>query len=239
MRTIMLFILSQCFILSTFVQSQDNTLSKKELKEGWILLFNGKNLDGWTAVGKTTLPEQGWVVEDGAIIANKAGSARGGDLITKNEYGEFDLQFEYKLSKGANSGVKYFFHKYGTSWLGCEYQAIDEENHPEKDHLTGVHQTASLYDIYETQIKAPVKPYGEWNKGRILSKGSKVTHFLNGKKVLTYDRMGQEFKEAVKKSKFKDAVPTFGTIDKGYILLQDHQDEVYFKNIKIKDLSKK
>lgn len=239
MRKAVLFVLSLFFMLNVSAQEQDNTLSKKEQEQGWILLFNGENLNGWTAVGKSTLPQQGWLVENGAIIANKGGTARGGDIITKDEYGEFDLRFEYKLSKGANSGVKYFFHKYGENWLGNEYQAIDEEYHPERDQLTGVHRTASLYDLYETKKKIQIKPHGEWNEGRIVSKGSKVSHYLNGKKVLTYDRTRKDYYEAVKKSKFKEAVPTFGTIDKGYILLQDHQDEVCFKNIKIKDLSSK
>lgn len=239
MRKNILFTFWMFFMFNMSAQAQDNTLNIKEQKQGWILLFNGKNLDGWTAVGKTTPPQQGWVVENGAIITNKGGTARGGDIITKEEYGEFDLQFEYKLSKGANSGVKYFVQKYGKSWLGNEFQVIDEEHHPEREQITGVHKTASLYDLYETKGKIRVKPYGQWNKGRIVSKGSRVTHYLNGKKVLTYDRKDENYKKAVQRSKFKNVVPTFGTIEKGYILLQDHQDEVFFKNIKIKDLSAK
>ena len=190
-------------------------------------------------MGKTVPPQKGWIVEDGAIIANKGGSAQGGDLITKDEYGEFDLCFEYKLAKGANSGVKYFFYKYGNNWLGNEYQAIDEQYHSEKATMKGVHKTAALYDLFAVTGKRLIYPYGEWNKGRIVAKGSKVTHYLNGKKVLAYDRKTQKYKEAVQKSKFKNAKPVFGTVEKGYILLQDHQDEAYFRNIKIKDLSGK
>lgn len=227
------------FVMSLFAQERMNVLSEKEKKQGWVLLFNGENLNGWTAVGKTTPPDKGWVVENGTIITNKGGTARGGDLITKDEYGEFDFCFEYKLSKGANSGVKYFFYKYGDSWLGNEYQAIDEEFHPDRATMKGVHKTAALYDLFEVTGKRLIYPHNEWNKGRVVAKGNKVTHYLNGKKVLTYDRKSPKYNEAVKQSKFKDAKPVFGTVEKGYILLQDHQDEVYFRNIKIKDLSKK
>lgn len=237
MRKIDLFIFLLFLSFNVSAQEPDNTLSRKEQEQGWLLLFNGKNMDGWTAVGKTTLPIQGWVVENGILIANKGGDEKGGDIMTKDEYGEFDLCFDYKLSKGANSGVKYFVQKYDKSWLGNEFQVIDEEHHSERGQIRGVHKTASLYDLYEAKGKKQIEPYEQWNTGRIVSKGSKVSHYLNGKKVLTYNRKGKNYKETVQRSKFKDAVPIFGTIAKGFILLQDHQDEVCFKNIKIKDLS--
>lgn len=241
MKKIIVLAISLLFVMGVSAQNAINTLSDKEKKQGWVLLFNGSNLDGWTSVGKATQPEKGWTVENGVLIVNKGGAQRGGDIITKDEYAEFDLCFDFKLTKAANSGVKYFFHKYDEGgWLGCEYQVLDDENHPDaKAGMDGNRKTASLYDVFAVTGKKQMNPVGEWNQGRVVAKGSKVTHYLNGKKVLTYDRKSQTYKDAVLNiSKFKNAQPLFGTIEKGYILIQDHQDEVSYRNIKIKDLSK-
>jgi len=226
-------------ITGTKAQTPGYKLSAKEQKQGWILLFNGVNLDGWTAVGKQTPPEKGWTVENGILTVNKGGPQRGGDMITAEQFSEFDLCFEFKLTKAANSGVKYLFTRYDKGgWLGNEYQVLDDDFHPDaKAGRDGNRKTASLYDILPAG-KKEMKPTGEWNQGRIVVKSSKVTHYLNGKKTLSYDRKKQEYAEAVGLSKFNDVRPLFGTVDKGHILLQDHQDEVSFRNIKIKDLSK-
>jgi hypothetical protein len=229
-----------CCLAAVNAQSQSNVLSEKERKQGWILLFDGKSLAGWTSVGKTTPPEKGWTVENGTIIVNKGGPQRGGDLITKDQFSEFDLCFEFKLTKGANSGVKYFFARYEKGgWLGNEYQVLDDDRHPDANAgRDGNRKTASLYDLLPAGKKI-MRPVGEWNQARIVVKGSKVTHYLNGQKALAYDRKSKVYEDAWKQSKFKDTDPMFGCIEKGYILLQDHQDEVTFRNIKIKDLSKK
>lgn len=231
-----------CLILCTTIASAQvsiNTLSKKEEKQGWQLLFNGKNPDGWTSVGKTTGPEKGWTIEDGILTVNKGGPQHGRDIITQKEFSEFDLYFEFRLTKAANSGLKYLFRKYEQGgWLGNEYQVLDDDFHPDaKAGRDGNRKTAALYDILPTG-KKEMKATGEWNSARIVVKGSKVTHYLNGKKVVTYDRNSQTYRDAVGLSKFKDAKPLFGTVEKGHILLQDHQDEVSFRNIKIRDLSK-
>lgn len=232
---------SLCFLALTEVSAQTiNSLSKKEQRQGWTLLFNGTNLDGWTSVGKQTQPEKGWTVENGVLTVNKGGPQRGGDIITQNKYSEFELSFEFKLTKAANGGVKYLFANYEKGgWLGNEYQVLDDDFHPDaKAGINGNRKTASLYDVFppETANKK-MKPTGEWNSGSVTVKGSKVTHTLNGKVVLKYDLKSPEYAKAVKEiSKFKDAVPLFGTVPDGHILLQDHQDEVSFRNIKIRSL---
>ena len=178
-------------------------------------------------------------IEDGILTVNKGGPQHGRDIITQKEFSEFDLYFEFRLTKAANSGLKYLFRKYEQGgWLGNEYQVLDDDFHPDaKAGRDGNRKTAALYDILPTG-KKEMKATGEWNSARIVVKGSKVTHYLNGKKVVTYDRNSQTYRDAVGLSKFKDAKPLFGTVEKGHILLQDHQDEVSFRNIKIRDLSK-
>ncbi len=240
MKRIILFYTGFLLCIANISAQTLNTLSAKEEKQGWILLFNGKNLDGWLSAGKGTPPEKGWTVEDGAIIVNKGGRQRGGDIITKEQYAEFDLCFEFRLTKAANSGVKYLFAKYEKGgWLGSEYQVLDDDFHPDaKAGRDGNRKTASLYDLLPAGKKT-MKPTGEWNHGRIVVKGSKVTHYLNGKKVLSYDRSSKAYEDAWKLSKFKDTEPVFGCVEKGHILLQDHNDEVSFRNIKIKCPAKK
>lgn len=217
--------------------AQDNTLSRKEIKQGWGLLFNGENLNGWTSVGKATPPVNGWSVSDGVLTVKKEGDKRGGDIITSGQYADFDLTVDFKITKGANSGIKYFFTKYEKGgWLGLEYQIIDDENHPDaKLGINGNRKMATLYEMFPVKnVKA--KPVGEWNHARIISKGKKVEHYLNGKKVLSFDRSSQTYMNAFLNSKYKECEPIFGLVEKGYILLQDHGDEVSFKNIKIRDI---
>lgn len=215
-----------------------NELTSKEKKQGWKLLFNGKNLDGWTSVGKLTPPNQGWTVEDGVLIVKKKGEKRGGDIITCDQYSDFELLVDFKLTKGANSGIKYFFTNYEKGGrLGLEYQILDDDNHPDaKLGRDGNRKTASLYDMLPVTGKKEMNPIGEWNHARIVAKGSKVTHYLNGKKVLSFDRKSDAYKEAWHKSKYKETRPMFGDMFEGYILLQDHEDEVFFKDLKIRNL---
>ena len=236
-QTSFIFVCLFVFIIGANAQS---SLSEKEKKQGWILLFNGNNLDGWTSVGKDTQPEKGWTVENGVLTVNKGGPQRGGDINSKEQFSEFDLCFDFKLTKGANSGVKYLFTRYEKGgWLGNEYQVLDDDFHPDaKQGRDGNRKTASLYDMLPTGKKT-MKPTGEWNSARIVVKGSKVTHYLNGQKVLSFDFKSKAYEEAWKLSKFKDSSPMFGTVGKGHIHIQDHQDEVSFRNIKIRDLSKK
>jgi len=234
--------ISSLLILSLFVISLaaqvPNELTQKEKSQGWKLLFNGKNLDGWTSVGKHTPPTIGWQIKDGILMVKPENGKRGGDIITQNQYEDFDFKVDFKLNKGSNSGVKYFFTKYEQGgWLGLEYQLLDDDVHPDgKLGRDGNRKTASLYDMLPPSAQKKMNPVGEWNTARIVAKGTKVTHYLNGKKVLTFDRKSDEYKNALALSKYSKSVPAFGDVKEGYILLQDHGDEVSFRNVKLRNL---
>ena len=237
MKKFFIVFLGLSFIVETGL-AQVNALSGKELKQGWILLFNGKNLDGWTSVGKDTPPEKGWDIENGILTVNKGGPQKGGDIITKERFSDFELVVEFRITKGANSGIKYFFTRYEKGgWLGLEYQILDDAIHPDgKLGIEGNRLQAGLYDVLPPAKNKKDKAAGEWNRARIVAKGTKVEHYLNGKKVLSFDRKSDKYIEALKLSKFKDCEPLFGSVKDGHILLQEHQDEVSFRNVKIKPL---
>lgn len=236
-RNVILFLLS-IFTLSAFSQQLPNTLTQKEKNQGWKLLFNGENLDGWTSVGKSEPPAMGWQIKDGVLTVKPQDGKRGGDIITKDQYADFDLKVDFRLSEGSNSGIKYFFTKYENGgWLGLEYQILDDQKHPDaKLGHDGNRVQGGLYDMFPPSKAKKDSPVGAWNQARIVSKGSKVTHYLNGKKVLSFDRKSENFKDAVGLSKYKGSIPMFGDVKQGYILLQDHGDVVSFRNIKIKVL---
>lgn len=239
MNKTVIFLIAFLFIGIKDIYSQNNQLTSQEKQDGWVLLFNGKNLEGWTSVGKDTPPSFGWVIEDdGALSVRKQGDKRGGDIITREQYSDFDLRVEFRISKGANSGIKYFFTKYDKGgWLGLEYQIIDNENHPDaKLGRDGNRREGTLYDMLPTNASEVINPVGEWNQARIVAKGTKVTHYLNGEKILTFDRSSESYKKAWEMSKYKNCEPMFGAVKEGHILLQDHGDVVSFRNIKIKVL---
>ena len=206
--------------------------SKKEKR--FVSLFNGSSTDQWMNAKSGKFPDKGWVIEDNCLKHVAKGG--GGDIITKNKYEEFDFRFEWKVAKGANSGVKYFIIRERGS-LGHEYQVLDDVNHP--DGAKGANrQTAAFYDVLDPAKDKPIKPIGEFNSSRILVKGSTVKHFLNGKIVLTYKLGSDELKAAIAKSKFKN-LKVFGQRLAGHILLQDHGDAVWYRNIRIRDLGNK
>lgn len=233
-----IFLFFSLFFSCLIAFSQDNVLTAKEKKQGWVLLFNGVNLDGWTSVGKDTPPTLGWEIENGILTVLKTGDKRGGDIITRAQYTDFELKIDFRITEGANSGIKYFFTKYEEGgWLGLEYQILDDKNHPDaKLGRNGNRLQAGLYDLYPPSKSKKDSPIGDWNEGHIVAKGSKVSHYLNGKKVLTFDRKSDNFKETVSQSKYRGSVPMFGDVKQGHILLQDHGDIVSFKNIKIREL---
>ncbi len=215
-----------------------NTLSELEKRDGWVLLFDGRTTQGWRGIGKAEFPATGWAVEDGMLVVNPQGKKhRGGDIITVEKYGQFELSLDFKLTHGANSGIKYFIEEERVSrpgsGVGPEYQILDDANHPDADKgKPGTRKTASLYDLISAGKKT-MHPAGQWNHVRIVSRGNHMEHWLNGKKVLEYDRGGEAFAKAVAQSKFAK-IEGFGLAQRGHILLQDHEDTVYFRNIKIR-----
>lgn len=223
------------------VNLKPNDVVASEKKNGVKLLFDGKSSNGWRSVNGAKFPEKGWEVKDGQLMVLKSNggeSTNGGDIVTKDKYKVFDLSFEFKLSPGANSGVKYFVtlkEKTKGSAIGLEYQVLDDKLHPDaKLGRDGNRTLASLYDLMTSnQDGRARRPIGEWNRGRVVvTADNKVEHYLNGVKMLSYERGSKEFKDLVAKSKYKDWV-NFGEANEGYILLQDHGDQVSFRSIKI------
>jgi hypothetical protein len=221
----------------------NNVLTKQEIAEGWRLLFDGKTLNGWRGAYLDSLPSRGWEVRDGMLIVQASGggeAAFGGDIVTREEYGNFDLRLDFKLTEGANSGIKYFVTEQQPrtpgSAKGLEYQLLDDAKHPDaKLGINGNRTLASLYDLMPAAHKKP-KQIGEWNHARICVRGNHVEHWLNGVKVLEYSRGGKEFLAHKAESKFKD-LEGFGEAKSGHILLQDHGNQVFFRNIKIRILN--
>jgi hypothetical protein len=210
-----------------------NSLSAEDQAAGWRLLFNGKDLTGWHQYGKKTPtpPGEGWKVEDGLL--KKLPKVRGGDIITEAQYEDYELDWEWRLAPGANNGLKYLVTEARTSGPGHEYQMIDDK--AGKDVAAAKRKTASFYDVLAPAANKPLKDPGQWNTSRILIKGNHVEHWLNGAKVLAYELGSAELLKAVAESKFKKAAG-FGTKIKGHIMLTDHGDEAWFRNIKIREL---
>lgn len=221
-----------------------NNLSPIEAASGWKLLFDGRTTTGWKGAYKPGFPEKGWAIEDGVlkVLRSSGGeSTNGGDIVTTQKFRAFDLSFEFKLSEGANSGVKYFVtlsENNPGSAIGLEYQVLDDAKHPDaKMGRDGNRTLASLYDLIRAE-KQPrfTKPIGEWNTGRVVVyPDNKVEHYLNGVKVLEYVRGSDAFRQLVAISKYV-VWPNFGEAPEGHILLQDHGDEVHFRSIKVRKL---
>ena len=220
----------------------DNTISPYEAKDGWTLLWDGKTTDGWRGAKLSTFPTKGWEIENGILKVMKSGgaeSANGGDIVTARKYKNFVLKVDFKITEGANSGIKYFvnpdMNKGKGSAIGCEFQILDDDKHPDaKLGVKGNRKLGSLYDL----IPAPEnKPFNKnkFNTAIIIVKGDHVEHWLNGIKLIEYERNNDMWDALVAYSKYKDW-PNFGNLEEGNILLQDHGDEVWFKNVKIKEL---
>ena len=229
-----------------------NTLTEQEKADGWVLLFDGENFDGWEGLGRDSFPSSHWTVEDGTIhkiasgdvpVADDGQPLQGGDIMTEDTYENYELAFEWKVSPGANSGVKYNVSEEmstanppGHAALGFEYQVLDDSLHPDaKMGVSGNRTSAGLYDMIAPMENKPVNPPGEWNEGRIVFDGNHAEHWLNGEKVLEYDLGSARFDSLLAASKY---APIEGFADKrdGHIVLQDHGDDVWFRSVKIREL---
>ena len=228
------------FLPFTLCQSKKaDTSDDAKQDDDWIYLFGGADTDQWRGAGMDHFPESGWYISDGELLNDGSSS---GDLISKDQYTNFILEWEWRLfDVGGNSGLKYFvkedFGEEGDRVLGLEYQMLDDERHEwmlaGKMKPNDYHTTAALYEFFEPAETKKLKPLGEFNHSKIISNGKHVEHWLNGVKVLEYERGGEDFLKMKKLSKFKN-YPDFGLHEQGHLMLQDHQSKVGFRNIRIK-----
>jgi hypothetical protein len=201
-------------------------------QEAAMALFNGTSLDGWVTKGGQPVT-RGWIAEDGMLVRE----SRGGSIFTAQEYGDFDLRFEWKIAPRGNSGVKYrvaFFEKgvYGNpGWLGCEYQLFDDVGRP-----TGPeHSTGAIYALVPPSAEKKLRPVGHFNESRIVVRASKIEHWLNGAKVAEADTSSDDWRQRIAASKF-NGVTGFSQNAKGRIELQDHGSKIWFRNIVLRPL---
>lgn len=222
----------------------DNKLSEQEIEDGWNLLWDGKTTDGWRGAKLSVFPANGWKIEDGVLKVVKSDgkeSANGGDIVTIKKYRNFELKVDFKITEGANSGIKYFvdtdLNKGEGSSIGCEFQILDDKRHPDaKLGVCGNRKLGSLYDLIPAPDKKFLYPGKDvFDTALIKVNGNHVEHWLNGVKIVEYERNNQMWEALVNYSKYQKW-PDFGNYESGHILLQDHGDEVHFKNIKIKEL---
>jgi hypothetical protein len=219
----------------------DNTLTNKELKEGWKLLFDGNTSNGWMNAKSKSFPANGWEIKNGILSVNPATKAAngGGDIVTVDKYTNFELSVDFMYTKGANSGIKYFIDTESNNGslasIGCEYQILDDNNHP--DAKAGINGNRRLAGVYDLIPPKNVKDNGfdNWNTSKIIVNGNTVQHWLNGQMTVEYERGNDKWRELVATSKFKTS-PGFGEVKEGRILLQDHGNVVSYKNIKIREI---
>jgi len=207
-----------------------NTLTAEEKAGGWQMLFNGHDLINWRAYGSDARPGAGWKVEEG--ILKKLKGVAGGNIITKQKFKDFTLIWEWRISEKGNNGIKYLVTEDRKNAPGPEFQILDDKEHPDSK-VGPIRQTGSLYDIFPPAADKLLKPVGEWNRSRIIVQGKRVQHWVNGSPVLEYDLESSELLAAIAKSKFKDA-KDFGKKIDGHIMLTDHIDECWFRNMRIR-----
>jgi hypothetical protein len=206
-----------------------NQLTAQEKAAGWRLLFNGTSLDGWRGYKKAEAPTTGWQVKDGVLTCTQGG--KGGDIITRDQFDDFELSWEWSMPAKSNNGVKYFIRETTPSAVGHEYQMIDDA----LIHGDDKSSTASFYLVVAPNARKRVQPFGEWNHSRIIVLGNHVEHWLNGEKVVEYELGSPAILEQVARTKFKGAAG-FGTKVRGHILLTYHNDECSFRNVKVREL---
>jgi hypothetical protein len=220
----------------------DNELTIRETEDGWKLLFDGKTSEGWISAKTGAFPASGWNISNGTISIDPGSKkpGEGGDIVTTGKYRNFELSVDFLYTLGANSGIKYFvdteIENGSLASIGCEYQILDDRNHPDaKAGFAGNRTLAGLYDLIAPKNKRD-NGDNHWNRATIIVNGNKVQHWLNGFMTVEYERSTPEWRELVATSKFKP-IEGFGEATEGRILLQDHGNEVSFKNIKIREIN--
>lgn len=227
-----------------------NSLTELEKEQGWELLFDGKSFKGWRGLGRKDVQTQLWKIEDGAIRKLNSGEVpsmpdgqplEGGDLMTVDTFDNYELYFEWKILKAGNTGLKYnvseeMSQKYGSQYsaLGFEYQLLDDSDTLYAGKLKPSQYTGSLYDMIAAD-NADVRPAGVYNSSRIVVIDRNVEHWLNGKKVVEYEFGSRYLDSLYQKSKYVD-YPGFLEKRTGHIVLQNHKDDAWFKNIKVRKI---
>lgn len=229
-----------------------NALSAEEQAEGWRLLFDGESFNGWRSIGGDEIPSAHWTIEDGTIKKIPSGDVpvqadgqptAGGDLMTVEMFDDFELAFEWRISEGGNSGIKYnvseelsMANPPRSAALGFEYQILDDDRHPDANAgVDGNRKAAGLYDLIGAPADKPLRAPGEWNEGRIVFQGNHGEHWLNGEKVVEYELGSARMDSLLAASKY-DTIDGFAERRIGHIVLQDHNDAAWFRNIKIRQL---
>ena len=232
-----------------FGDVRPNALTTDEQRAGWRLLFDGKTFDGWRGLGYDTVPSAHWKIENGTIRKLADGDvprladgqpAAGGDLMTRDTFRDFELSWEWKISRAGNSGVKYnvseeisMANAPNHAALGFEYQMLDDSLH--EDNKVPSHRAGALYDLIPPSANKILAPVGQWNSSLIVFRGNHGEHWLNGKEIVEFELATPRMDSLLAKSKYRD-IKGFGDKRAGHIVLQDHVDEVFFRNIKIRRL---
>ena len=246
---VVVFVLCAAPVLAQAPRPTPNQLSVAERSAGWRLLFNGTTLTGWRGLGYDSVPTVHWNVVDGAIHKVASGNvpkmpdgqpANGGDLMTVDTFRDFELAFEWKVVPGANSGVKYnvseeysLTHASNHAALGFEYQVLDDSLN--EDNKVDTHRAGALYDLLAPSGAKRLMPVGEWNSSRIVFRGHHGEHWLNGEKIVDFELGTPRMDSALAKSKYR-VLPGFADRRRGHIILQDHGDEVFYRDIKIREI---
>jgi len=225
-----------------------NTLTEEEKEEGWRLLFDGESFDGWKALGRESIPNDLWEIQDGTIHKINTGEveslpdgrpAEGGDLMTEETFLDYELYFEWRVEPSGNTGLKYNVSEeisleHGVSALGFEYQLGDDRSFTEENKAS--HRVGAVYDLFPTKDRIEINPTEEFNQSRLIVDGNHVEHWLNGDKILEYELGSKELDSAYRVSKF-NVIPDFHKKRKAHLVLQNHKDAAWFRNIKIREIN--
>lgn len=218
-----------------------NTLSTKEIKEGWTLLWDGKSFNGWRGIYKNEFPTHGWIIEDGQLIClgnEMPDSLKAGDIVTVKKFESFELKCDFKIKDNGNSGIKYFVNESLKSspghGLGLEFAILDNENWP-YDKPDYNRTCGSLYDLVRAPENTKVQPSGEWNEAVIIVHGNHIEHWLNGTKTVEIEKDSEKYYQLLAKSKYA-SINGWGEFKDGNILLQDEGPRTFFRNIKIREI---